>query len=479
MDDTTLRALLDGATESEPPTDRPIGRIIADSRQAGGRLRRRRLVGSTAAAVASVAVLTAAASLASGAAGAHNPQSDGGMSGQMAYVLTSQGAVVPVNLATMTAGRPLQTGLTGVGVSGIVAARGGRTVYVSTRGGVIVPISTATGRVGRDIRVAGNGIADPLVSTPNGEVSYAMYGGLGYSKASAKLTPIDLMTGTKLRQMSMPFSYMNQAAVSLNSRTLLLAGAGSGGSATTVVSLVNVASERAQKPISFNFGDPNGAVTCVAVSPDGGIGYMAVTNGKPGIVVPIDVSADWPLKAIKLPSLRYSNTSPPDCSMAVAPSGRTAYVLIQRYVVPIDLVTGRALKPVELPVSSANDEELGIYGELSIDPDGKMAYALDQQGVTPIDLATNTALPTISLGHQRRDCFTPRNPFTQAPLPRRCYTTTVGGWTSLSFSPNGTTALVGVTGPHSNSLLPIQAETGKAGKAIPLPGEPVSVVVTP
>jgi DNA-binding beta-propeller fold protein YncE len=484
MDETTLRALLDHATSSEPPFDRPSGRIIADSRRAGGRLRWRRLIATSTASVVGVAGMAIGASFAWGASGnAHNPSPVGhaGRSGGMAYVLTMSGTVVPVNLATMKAGRPLQTGLdpawarrlTG-GLDGpdIVAARGGKTLYVSIPAkpkvlhcpahrtcteqgrGVILPVSTATGRIARPIRVAAPvALPDNLVSTPNGEVAYAIDVGRGGLNPTAKMTAIDLATGTKLGQMSPPYSALEHAAVSLNSKTLLLNGAGSGGAETA--SVVDVASERAQKPISLKFRDD--AATCAAVSPDGGTGYITTVPSfesavrLTAVMVPIDVSTNRALRAIKLPTELYSTRGPGLCSMAVAPNGRTAYVLVQRWVMPIDLVTGRALKPIELPGAW-----FGINPELVINPDGRVAYALTREGVTPIDLATNTALPTIRIG----------NPSEQ-----------VEAGTFLAFSANGKIALVGLFG--RDKLLPIQAATGKAGKPIQLPGRPVAIAVTP
>jgi hypothetical protein len=446
MDETHLRALLSQAVSAEPPAERPLGRIAADSRRGGGRLRRRRRTESAVASVASVAMVAVAVSFASGAFGhTHNqgPAYHFGGSGQTAYVLTTlgpdhgRGAVVPVNLATLKAGHPIQNGLKGILTysNDIIEASGGRTLYVSTSGGVILPISTATGKIGRHIRVPGWSYADELVSTPNGEIAYA-------AGHNGSITPIDLMTGTALRQISVPT--WDEVAVSRNSATLLTVGAGPH-DATTVATVVNLASGRVQKPISFR-GHPN--TMCAAVSPEGGTGYLVAAMPGPIVVVPIDVAANKPLRAIKL----RKEANGPDCSMAIASNGRTGYVLVGRYVTPIDLVTGRALKPIKL---SSEPTAPASGFEIAIDPDGRMAYALQLSNVTPIDLATNTALPPISFGH---------------------------GAYCMAFSPNGKTVLVGIGGPgplNSGMLLPIQAATGKAGKAIRMPSIPASIVVTP
>jgi hypothetical protein len=448
MGETSLRALFSHAVSAEPPPERPLGRIVADSRGLGGRLRRRRRTESAIASVASVAVVAVVVSFASGAFGnaRHpSPADHSGRSRQMAYVLTTlgrqhgYGAVVPVNLATMKAGKALQSTLKGVG--DIVAARGGRTLYVSTRGGVILPISAATGKVGRAIRASGfplNG--DDLLSTPNRKFAYTV------GSLNGVVTPVDLTTGTVLRPISVPTAEaaLEYNAVSRNSKTVLTVGDGPH-SATTVVTVINVASQRAQKPISIK-GGPD--TICTAVSPDGSMGYVFASRNEPFVVVPIDVAADRSLTPITLPRQDYGpNTDM--CSMAVAPNGRTAYVLIGRYVVPIDLLTGRALKPIELRGL------FPFFPQLGISPDGRMAYALGLRGVTPIDLATNKALPTIGFGRN----FSPY---------------------CLAFSPNGRTALVAIGDPeNAGKLVLIHAAAGTVFKSIQLPSFPASIVVTP
>jgi hypothetical protein len=449
MDETRLRALLSQAVSAKPPGQRPLGQIVADSRRLARRLRRRRRTESAIASVASLAVVAVAVSFASGAFGHlhnHSPASRSRRSRPIAYVLTTlgrhhgYGAVVPVNLATLTAAKPLQSSLKGILTYGndIVAARGGKTLYVSTSRGVVLPISTATGKLGRAIRVSGFPVSpDGLLSTPNRKIAYA--GGLGV------ITPIDLTTGNALRPISIQNSSVPEVAASRNSETILTAGAGPHSALSTVVTVIDVAAEHAQKPITIKGGP---YFTCDGVSPDGATGYVVPDSRPPFVMVPIDVSTDRPLRAIKLPHQDYGpNTD--ICSMAVAPNGRTAYVLLGRYVVPIDLVTGRALEPIKLRGL------FPFFPQLGIDPDGKTAYALGLRGVTPIDLVTRKALPTISFAGN----FTPY---------------------CLAFNPTGTTALVGIGGPgNSGKLVLIHAATGEIVKTIPMPSIPASIVVTP
>jgi DNA-binding beta-propeller fold protein YncE len=163
--------------------------------------------------------------------------------------------------------------------------------------------------------------------------------------------------------------------------------------------------------------------------------------------VPIDIATNSPLRAIKLPSEHYGLST--DQCLAVAPNGRTAYAQIGPHVAPIDLVKGIALRPITIPDASTGFSQLGI------DPDGTMAYVRGDGAVTPIDLATHKALPTIF------------------------FSGNLGGF-SLSFSPNGKTALVGIGQLPSGKLLLIHAATGKVYKSIHVTdGVPASIAVTP
>jgi hypothetical protein len=447
MDDTPVRALLDHAVSAEPPARQPLGWIVADSRRLGGRMRRRRRTEGAVASVASVAAVAVAVSFASGAFGhTHNRSAaadHSGRSRQMAYVLTTgsrnhgYGAVVPVNLASMKAGKPLQSTLKGVLTfsNDIVAARGGRTIYVSTDRGIILAISTKTGKIDRTIRVAGVCCeADQLVGAPNGKIAYA-------TNFTRKITPIDLVTGRALRPISVPWAPPEPAyvAISHNGGTLLVAGRYN--SQSTVVTVVT--NHRAHRPIML---DGQFGTVCVAVNADGTMGYLLRSINGHFVLVPIDIATNSPRRAIKVLSSPYGTST--DQCLVVAPNGRTAYAQIGRYIAPIDLVTGRALRPIRIP------ETFGI-SQIGIDPEGTMAYVRGDGGVTPIDLAARKALPTIF------------------------FSGNLGGF-SLSFSPNGKTALVGIGQLRTGKLLLIHAGTGKVYKSIHVTdGVPASIAVTP
>jgi DNA-binding beta-propeller fold protein YncE len=307
---------------------------------------------------------------------------------------------------------------------------------MSTERGIILAISTQTGKISRTIRVAGVCCeADQLIGAPNGKIAYA-------ASFTDKITPIDLVTGRALRPISVPRAPVEPSfvAVSHNGGTLLVVG--SQNATKTVVTVVT--GHRANRPISFKGKFAGG---CVAVNADGTMGYFLRLIKGHFDLVPIDIATNSPLRAIKVSGEHYGTST--DQCLALAPNSRTAYAQIGPNVVPIDLVTGRALRPITIPDASTGFSQLGI------DPDGTMAYVRGDGGVTPIDLAARKALPTIFFSGD------------------------LGGF-SLSFSPNGKTALVGIGQLRTGKLLLIHAGTGKVYKSIHVTdGVPASIAVTP
>jgi DNA-binding beta-propeller fold protein YncE len=237
-----------------------------------------------------------------------------------------------------------------------------------------------------------------------------------------------------LRPISLPYRSGDSQHIAISSSGKTLLAVGGPTIDTTLVTVVT--GRRAHRPITLR---GNQGETCIAVSPDGAMGYLFRTLPR-FEVVPIDVATNKPLRAIKLRSQNYTVRTGL-CTVAVAPNGRTAYVQVGRYVAPLDLVTGRALRPIKLPAVSADFEP-----QLSIDPDGAMAYAIGPDSVFPVDLATHKTLPAVNFA---------------ANFYGFC----------LSFSPKGGTVLVGVANAHNaGKLLLIHAATGKTGKVIKVPG---------
>jgi YVTN family beta-propeller protein len=129
--------------------------------------------------------------------------------------------------------------------------------------------------------------------------------------------------------------------------------------------------------------------------------------------------------------------------------GLVAYVLSGGDVVPVDVATGTAAKPIKIGADYA----------IAASPDGKTVYVATSVfhqpssysgTVTPINTATNTA------GH---------------PIP-------VGASPTLvAFAPDGKTAYV--VNSMANSVTPINVATGRPGPPISVGAHPDAIVFTP
>jgi YVTN family beta-propeller protein len=126
---------------------------------------------------------------------------------------------------------------------------------------------------------------------------------------------------------------------------------------------------------------------------------------------------------------------------AAPPSAGFAYIATGFSVVPLNLSTGVAGKPIPQP-----GEALGIAAA----PDGRTVYVTNGMAgtVTPISTVTNK----------------PGRPIPAGSSPD-----------AIVIPPGGTTAYVGGTA----AVTPINLATGTPGKPIPLPGEAGTIAVAP
>jgi YVTN family beta-propeller protein len=140
--------------------------------------------------------------------------------------------------------------------------------------------------------------------------------------------------------------------------------------------------------------------------------------------------------------------------MAMAPNGRTIYVLSRAPagVIPVDIATNTAGKPIRVG---------SIPTGIAITPDGRTAYVVSAGSgtVTPVDLATHTAGTPIKAG--------------KSPL-------------NIVITPNGKTAYVGYTQvsvsgrpSKSNAVIPVNTTTNTAGRPIWAGKDVSGLVLTP
>lgn len=173
------------------------------------------------------------------------------------------------------------------------------------------------------------------------------------------------------------------------------------------------------------------------------VAYFTGSNGGMGeIAAPVELSTQTANPANQVSTGMSSEGAPED--VAITPDGKTAYVVTNDEVVPIDVATNKAGAPISIP----------IFGRaIAITPDGRFAYVTSvfvTDVVTKIDLATNTAVAEIPVGD---------NLF------------------GVAVTPDSRT--VYVASSNDGSVYPIDVATNAVGPAIPVGTFPSAVAVTP
>jgi YVTN family beta-propeller protein len=388
MDETSLRVLLETALGDEPP----IGAVARTSLQAGIKLRRRtRIRRAAVGAVVLVAIAAVIPALTgihgNTAAASHPAPGPWTPPNGTAYVINSGGGTVtPIDLATSTPGKPIKASGE---IVAMTIAPDGKTAYVATALSTTVtpsaqavqPIDLATATPGRPINLQRP--ADAIVITPDGKTAYIING-----FPSRTLTRVDLATNTP------------------------------------------------GKPVTLS-----GPPAAIAIAPDGKA-YVAIQTGTGAQgpdsratcdFMPIDLAAGRLGKPVKL-------SGEPE-AIAIAPDGKTAYVVMYSSVTPVNLATGRAGKPIKVGGKTPSAAFFGEPMAIAISPDGTTAYVADgaSSTVTPIALATNT----------------PGKPIGLSGKP---------GADAIAISPDGTTAYV--ANQPSSTVTPIDLATAAAEKPI-------------
>jgi YVTN family beta-propeller protein len=173
------------------------------------------------------------------------------------------------------------------------------------------------------------------------------------------------------------------------------------------------------------------------------VAYFTGSNGSAGeIAAPVELSTQTANPANQVSTGMSSEGAPED--VAITPDGKTAYVVTNDEVVPIDVATNTAGAAIPIPP----------FGEaIAITPDGRFAYVASvfaADVVTKIDLATNTGVAEIPVGE---------NLF------------------GLAVTPAGRT--VYVVSNNDGSVYPIDVATNAVGPAIPVGTFPSAIAVTP
>jgi hypothetical protein len=233
-----------------------------------------------------------------------------------------------------------------------------------------------------------------------------------------------------------------------------------------VVTPVDLPSGRAQQPIELG----QWGINAIAIAPDGRTAY-AVEGGIADAIIPIDLVTRTAGRAIHVAGTRALGSA-----IAIAPDGRTAYVdslsedwespgtspgtvtivhTTPSYVVPVDLTTNRAQRPLSLePLSTGGhvvqSEEAPCVmncgfdetiGGIAIAANGRTAYASESgprtNGVFSIDVKTDRVGSEIDTG---------------------------GDGGPIAIAPDARTAYVG----GNESVIPVDLVSSSAGPAIRL-----------
>lgn len=455
MDETPLRALFERAVAERPPTPH----LVHNAVRAGIRLRRRLKIEAAVGSIAAVALIAVLVPAAAGDFGAAAPpgSSANRATPQTAFVWTGTDTVTLVRLS---AGRVLTPVKVPGSIADILAAPDGKAVYVfsvpqrtgsPTAGSYVTKISIATGKASRPVRLTGNrlSIIFSLQIAPDGRIAYAgewaTWPTADGTGDGLWLVAINLTTGAQQKVAAADNSF--GWAISPSGKTAY------DGLATGTVAAVDLTSGTVLPSIKLR---APGTAYGVAFAPGGRTLYaVSASNRVAGSdresmwVTPIDAATDIAAGPIETPQTGYIP------QITVAPDGGTAYVSGGLSLCPVNLATGAALKPINLPGESAN-----YYTQFGISPNSEFGWAYQvRSSVQLINLRTGTVLRRVT-------------------LPRGYRQSTPG------FSPGGSTLYVPASIyrgalPALGAIFPVQAATGRIGKPISFSGAPNGIVIVP
>jgi DNA-binding beta-propeller fold protein YncE len=283
----------------------------------------------------------------------------------MIYVVNIPQGLIPVDVAHQRTARPITLPSNATGIK-VTSDR--RTAYVGA-GNSLVPLDLRTRVRGRPIAVPAGSSAYAIA--PDGRTAYVLDG--------RSLIPIDLRTAARGRRIIVPDLSADNFIIAAGGRAACLTGTtitASGLGEHEVIEPVDLATGKAGRPITMP------SLLDAAIAPDGRTAYVAAGN----VIEPIDLANGKVGRSIRLPMMLGIG------AIAITADGRTAYVGNLKpesprdgMIVPIDLTTLRAERPIRVP-----SYPYSITG-IAIAPDGRTAYAAANSAVIRIDLQARKA----------------------------------------------------------------------------------------
>jgi DNA-binding beta-propeller fold protein YncE len=190
----------------------------------------------------------------------------------------------------------------------------------------LIPVDLATGKVGQPLP----SLADPIAIalSPDKGTAYA-------ATANSVVVPIDVTTNAVGKPIATPAGVM-VIAISPNGRTAYAAG--SGGITPIFLSTCTVGRVIATPGLDV--------LGPIAITPDGRTAYEGILKPAApdaGIVIPINLAAGTAGKPIHVPSYPYSILD-----IAITANACTAYVVNLASVIPVNLTTRKAARPIAM-----------------------------------------------------------------------------------------------------------------------------------
>jgi hypothetical protein len=180
------------------------------------------------------------------------------------------------------------------------------------------------------------------------------------------------------------------------------------------------------------------------------------SNSQSDSLVPVNLVTGAALKPIPLRVKGYGS------AVAISPTGRRAYVLTARsQLVPVNLATGRAGPPIEFG---------GVSQDLLITPNGNEAYVLQPPyGVEAVGLTTRTALGFIKVHDAEHYLLTPDGKTLYVLSYSLTYSrsrTNGLSLTAIDTATNTTTATIELHTLGSRDVLPASLAMTRDGKTL-------------